>query len=158
VTANKCDSLLKATGLFGFTVDNSDNSTCFTQICAENYLGRKSNSLWTGKNRIRLLLDEGHSVAGWGIGGSVELLVHSFGQWVAATAVLLVPVNMPLWIVNLCCSGFPVSGVMIGPPTYKNTAVYFRLFLSLDIKYNFFQSSPVWCTIFRLVVERKFSY
>jgi len=64
---------------------------------------------------------------GWGIGGSVELQtvcsksVHSGNgrTIIALRCLLLVLVSMPLRIVNLCCSGFPVSGVikMPGPLT-----------------------------------------
>jgi len=63
------------------------------------------------------LQGEGHSAAGWGIGGSViaaDCGVQSpFGQWAVATcAALLVslPVSTPLRVANRCCFGFPVSG------------------------------------------------
>jgi len=61
----------------------------------------------------RTLRGEGHSEAGWGIGGSVWLQtvgskVRSFGQWAAATcAFMSLPVSTPLRIVNRCWPGFP---------------------------------------------------
>jgi len=63
----------------------------------------------------RTLQGEGHSAAGWGIGGSVWLQtagskVRLFGQWAVATcaaALVSLPVSTPLRIVKSCWPGYP---------------------------------------------------
>ena len=63
----------------------------------------------------RTLRGEGHSAAGWGIGGSVWLhtagsKVHSFGQWAAATCAAppsVIAGQYATSVVNRCWSGFP---------------------------------------------------
>jgi len=79
----------------------------------------------------RTLRGEGHSAAGWGIGGSVWLQtagskVRSFGQWAATTCaapLLSLPVSTPLRIVNRCWSGFPCKWRYINVETFDLTEV-----------------------------------
>ena len=74
----------------------------------------------------RTLRGEGHSAAGWGIGGSVWLQtagskVRSFEQWAAATCaapLVSLPVSAPLRIVNRCWPGFPCKWRYINIETF----------------------------------------
>ena len=70
--------------------------------------------LWFSSRCRRILWGEGHSVAGWGAGGSVELLLRGPKSvrsgnglpLIAPRCLLLVLVSMPLQIINRCCFGF----------------------------------------------------